>query len=142
VRVYAAVTLSLTLHRLGCLPCCRGVSFVEKYNVAILPILNHVGDYSTPPMDQGAYVYRLGPSAFELIRKLTHFDDDKSFDDAIWLGRDMYDQRWEHSALPGRVVRRTLTMDDYLYTVSNNRLGIVNMANGFGDVGSVELVEA
>lgn len=112
--------------------------YIAKHNVIVLPILLHEGEWNDAPTNQGAFVYKIGPSTFELVRILSHFDA-TSLGDAAWMGRDMGDPLWQYGAFPGNVVRRSLTMDDYLYSVSNNKISIVDMTTGFSDVGAIDL---
>ncbi len=85
---------------------------------------NAYGDY----VFQGAYVYDLTiEDGFDLRGRITHIDDEDAFDR---YGYYYYDY--------GYAVKRSLYMDDVLYTVSDNRV----QANSLDDLklmGGVEL---
>jgi len=84
---------------------------------------NAYGDY----VFQGAYVYGLTiEDGFDLRGRITHIDDERAFDK---YGYYYYDY--------GYAIKRSLYMDNTLYTISDGRV----QANSLGDLGFVEGVE-
>ncbi len=85
---------------------------------------NAYGDY----VFQGAYVYDLTvEDGFELKGTVTHIDDEDAFDK---YGYYYYDY--------GYAIKRSLYIDDMLYTVSENRVQ-ANSLDGLDLVASIEL---
>ena len=84
---------------------------------------NAYGDY----VFQGAYVYDLTiEDGFDLKGRITHVDDEDAFDK---YGYYYYDY--------GYAVKRSLYIDDVLYTVSDNKI----MANSIDDLEEIAEVE-
>ena len=109
--------------------------YVSKFKLAVLPIQEHIGTWKDEPRHQGAFVYHLGRAKFEHRAVLSHFNA-TTWDAAMW----MEEQQGSHSS--GYTVIRTFTMDDTLYSVSNNVLAASDMS---GDVAvlhnAVQLIE-
>ena len=114
----------------------------EPFNLAVLPVTEAGHDYLSPVSRQGAFVFRTGPTGFVLERVISHFTP-TSFAAAKFAtdSPNTYDPNWQHVVLPGDSIRRTLTLDDLLVTVSNNALLLTNLTLGIDtDVARVSLL--
>jgi len=103
--------------------------FDRDKNLLVLPI-REVGEryydnskgYYRNKIWQGAYVLNVDEESISLKGKITHVEDS--------------DNQWYYSYQDA--VRRSIFMDNYLYTISNNFLKINDLDNDLSDVNSIE----
>lgn len=115
----------------------KALLFDKKRNLLVIPVLvaeideekyagsvpaNAYGDF----VWQGAYVFTATENSFELRGKITHLDDNTE------LLRSGYYFSSEYS------VKRMLYIDDYLYTISNRKIKINNLAD-LAELNEIEL---
>ncbi|MBN2454350.1 beta-propeller domain-containing protein [Candidatus Woesearchaeota archaeon] len=107
--------------------------FDKEKNLLVIPVREIKGDryrdsrygYYMQRVWQGAYVFSLTPEdGFEVQGKVTHNEGDE----------DYYSYYGSSNA-----VRRALYMDDVLYTVSNSRIKMNDLANELEEINSVKL---
>ena len=83
---------------------------------------------------QGAYVMKLdkGKEEIEVVGKITHMDEtDFGDDNQGWFGWRYYND--------GKSVKRSLYMDNFLYTISNAMIKANDINSNYDEVNSVEL---
>ncbi len=101
--------------------------FDKARNLLVIPILeakiNPTTYGSNPPDDaygdyiyQGAYIFTISPEEISLRGKLTHIPDEELLKNGYYIDS-------------GNMVTRSLYIDDYLYTISNNLVKIWNLGN-------------
>ena len=107
--------------------------FDRKKNVLVIPVSEVKGEkYYNPKFRyemqrrwQGAYVFGLSPvSGFELKGRITHNEGDENY-------YDYYSSNY--------AVRRSMYMDDVLYTVSASKIKMNSIDNIENEINSVEL---
>ena len=76
----------------------------------------------------GAVVFKVDENGFELKGRVDHSDGGKSADRDYWMGYDYYDN----------TVKRSLYLDNVLYTFSNNYLKM-NQLDDLSEVKNLEL---
>lgn len=103
--------------------------FSREKNLLVIPVLlaeitdkNYPEDISPSQHGeyvwQGAYVFRLDSNGFELTGRVSHVEDDSVF---LKSGRYYYDS--------GYSVKRSLYMDDMLYTISEGMVKMNQLAD-------------
>lgn len=106
----------------------KAVLFDKSRNLLVIPVSYNkeinVAGQSWPRYEnwQGAYVFNVDLNGIELKGKITHNDEQNG--DEYWYGGGDY-------------VRRSLYMDDVLYTLSNSKI----KANKLGDLSEIKEVE-
>ncbi|MFH1802331.1 MAG: beta-propeller domain-containing protein [archaeon] len=106
----------------------KAVLFDKEKNLLVIPVSYSkevvVTGQSWPRYEnwQGAYVFDVSLSGIDLKGTVVHERDEEG--DEYWYGRNDY-------------VRRSLWMDDVLYTISNSKV----KANDLGDLKEIEEVE-
>ncbi|VVB52185.1 Beta propeller domain protein [uncultured archaeon] len=104
--------------------------FDKKKNLLVIPIREVVEkgqydsryDYSREKVWQGAYVFDLTLNGFKLKGKISHFDD--------------FEDQYYYWGSPG-AVRRSLFMDDVLYTISARKV----MMNDLKDISGINSID-
>ncbi len=104
--------------------------FSKDKNLLVIPVREVLGKpyfddslrYYREKVWQGAYVFNLDADGFDLKGKVTHAEDDEQQDS--WYGTPT-------------AVRRSLYMDDVLYTISDSRI----VANDLETVDEISIVE-
>ncbi|NJD51711.1 MAG: copper amine oxidase [Candidatus Methanoperedens sp.] len=104
--------------------------FDKKKNLLVIPIreVTEKGQfdsrygYSREKVWQGAYVFDLTPNGFKLKGKISHFDD--------------FEEQYYYWNSPG-AVRRSLFMDDVLYTISARKV----MMNDLKDISGINSID-
>ena len=101
--------------------------FDKARSLLVIPILeakiNPATYGNNPPADaygdyiyQGAYVFTIKPEEISLRGRVTHLQDEELLKSGYYMDS-------------GNMVTRSLYIDDYLYTISNNLVKIWNLSN-------------
>lgn len=104
--------------------------FDKKKNLLVIPVREVTGkeqydsryDYPMQRVWQGAYVFDITLNGFKLKGKISHFDD--------------FEEQYYYWGSPG-AVRRSLFMDDVLYTISARKV----MMNDLKDISGINSID-
>lgn len=105
--------------------------FDKKKNLLVIPVREVMGKeqydsrygYYRQKVWQGAYVFGINESGFTLKGKISHFDD--------------FEEQYYYWGSPG-AVRRSLFMDDVLYTISARKV-VMNELKDISEINSIDL---
>jgi uncharacterized secreted protein with C-terminal beta-propeller domain len=104
--------------------------FDKKKNLLVIPVREVTGKeqydsrygYNVQRVWQGAYVFNITLNGFNLKGKISHFDD--------------FEEPFYYWGSPG-AVRRSLFMDDVLYTISARKV----MMNDLEDISEIKSID-
>jgi uncharacterized secreted protein with C-terminal beta-propeller domain len=112
----------------------KALLFDRENNLLVLPVLettqsNDTNSYSYDYVFQGAYAFNIDTeNDITLKGKVSHMDDESAFKKAGDYYYDWY----------GSNVRRSLFMDNTLYTVSNNKIKMNDLSD-LEDLGTINI---